>query len=99
MLSAEELHRYNRHIILPEIGMAGQEKLHAAKVLVIGAGGLGCPILQYLTAAGVGTIGIADGDRVSISNLQRQVLYSDEELGKLKAEVAVNKLMKLNPHV
>jgi sulfur-carrier protein adenylyltransferase/sulfurtransferase len=99
MLSKNEQSRYSKQIILPEIGMAGQEKLRAAKVLVIGAGGLGCPILQYLTAAGVGTIGIADGDTVSISNLQRQVLYSEEEIGQLKADVAVGKLRKLNPHV
>jgi molybdopterin/thiamine biosynthesis adenylyltransferase/rhodanese-related sulfurtransferase len=98
MLSSEELKRYNRHIILPEIGMGGQEKLKAAKVLVIGAGGLGCPVLLYLTAAGVGQIGIVDYDVVDESNLQRQVLFNTDDLGKSKAETAGKKLALLNPH-
>ena len=99
MLSKEELKRYNRHIILPEFGMEAQEKLKRAKVLVIGAGGLGCPILQYLTAAGVGTLGIIDFDHVEESNLQRQVLFGLEDVGKLKAEVAAAKLARQNPFV
>ena len=99
MLSTEEQARYNKQIILPEIQMAGQEKLRAAKVLVIGAGGLGCPVLQYLAAAGVGSIGIADGDVVDISNLQRQVLYTEQEIGEKKAVVAEKKLLALNPNV
>ncbi len=99
MFSQQELQRYNRHILLPEIGFIGQQKLKQAKVLVIGAGGLGCPILQYLTAVGVGTIGIIDDDAVSISNLQRQILFSEEDLGKPKVEVAKQKLQKQNPHV
>ena len=99
MLSAQENARYTKQIILPEIGVTGQEKLKAAKVLVIGAGGLGCPILQYLAAAGVGTIGVADGDTIQISNLQRQVLYTQDEIGQSKALTAINKLKALNPHV
>lgn len=98
-LSSEEQQQYNRHLILDEIGEAGQLKLKQAKVLVIGAGGLGCPILQYLTAAGVGNVGIIDHDIVAQSNLQRQILYSHDDIGKYKAEVAANKLSGLNPFV
>lgn len=98
-MTGKEQQRYGKQIILPEIGLEGQQKLKAAKVLVIGAGGLGCPVLQYLTAAGVGTIGIADGDQVEISNLQRQVLYTEQETGQGKAEVAAKKLTAQNPHV
>lgn len=99
MLTKEERNRYSRHIILPEIGTEGQEKLKGAKVLVVGAGGLGCPLLQYLTAAGVGTIGIADDDEVDESNLQRQVLYNNEDIGLPKAHVSKNKLERLNPDI
>jgi sulfur-carrier protein adenylyltransferase/sulfurtransferase len=99
MLSEKEKTRYNRHLILPEIGEKGQLKLSQAKVLVVGAGGLGCPVLQYLTAVGVGTIGIIDSDRVEESNLQRQILFSTEDVGKYKAEVAKEKLKKQNPHI
>lgn len=99
MLTEKEKERYNRHLIIPEIGEAGQEKLKSAKVLVIGAGGLGCPILLYLAAAGVGYIGIVDGDTVSCSNLQRQILFTEEEIGKSKAEIAGEKLRKLNSSV
>ena len=91
--------RYARHISLNEVGQAGQEKLFAAKVLVVGAGGLGCPALQYLVAAGVGTIGIVDGDRVSESNLQRQILYTTHDIGRKKVEVAKERLTSLNPDV
>ena len=91
--------RYNRHIILSEIGQAGQDKISNAKVLVIGAGGLGCPILQYLTAAGVGSIGIVDFDSVNISNLQRQVLFGTSTLGKNKAEAAKQRLEDLNDEI
>jgi len=84
---------------MPEIGLAGQEKLKAAKVLVVGAGGLGCPVLQYLVAAGIGTIGIVDDDVVDITNLHRQILYSADDLGKSKAINAVEKLSILNPYV
>ena len=96
MLSQQEINRYNRHLILPEIGIEGQHKLKQAKVLVIGAGGLGCPVLQYLTAAGVGTIGIVDFDVIDESNLQRQILYSIEDIGKYKATVAQQKLSQQN---
>jgi len=99
MLSTEELKRYNRHIILPEIGLEGQLKLKQASVLVIGAGGLGCPLLQYVAAAGVGTIGIVDFDAVSESNLQRQILFGTEDIGKSKAVVAKQKLESLNSFV
>jgi len=91
--------RYNRHIILSEIGQAGQDKISNSKVLVIGAGGLGCPVLQYLTAAGVGTVGIVDFDVVDISNLQRQVLYGTSTLGKNKAEAAKKRLEDLNDEI
>ncbi len=97
-LSAEEKARYNRHIILPEIGEEGQLKIKQSKVLVVGAGGLGSPVLRYLTAAGVGTIGIVDDDVVDASNLQRQILYDTNELGRPKAEVAKEKLTALNPN-
>ena len=99
MLSPQEKARYSKQTILPEVGIEGQEQLCAAKVLMIGAGGLGCPVLQYLVAAGVGEIGIADGDTVDISNLQRQVLYTEPEIGQLKVSVAEKKLTALNPNV
>jgi len=91
--------RYNRHIILSEIGQEGQDKISNAKVLVIGAGGLGCPVLQYLTAAGIGTIGIIDFDVVEISNLQRQVLFGTSSLRKNKAIAAKNRLEDLNDSI
>ncbi|TCD29583.1 molybdopterin-synthase adenylyltransferase MoeB [Pedobacter psychrodurus] len=99
MLVKEELNRYIRQMILPELGLAGQEKLKAAKVLVIGAGGLGCPMLQYLAAAGVGEIGIIDDDVVELSNLHRQILYNHTDIGQPKAQVAAAKLAMLNPHI
>jgi molybdopterin/thiamine biosynthesis adenylyltransferase/rhodanese-related sulfurtransferase len=99
VLSKQEQSRYQKQTILPEIGLAGQEKLCAARVLVIGAGGLGCPVLQYLAAAGVGTLGVADGDVVDLSNLQRQVLYTVNDIGQRKADVAEHKLRALNPHI
>ena len=99
MFSKEETERYNRQLMLPELGVAGQQKLKQAQVLMIGAGGLGCPVLQYLTAAGVGTIGIADMDTVSESNLHRQVLYTSADVGRPKAEVAARKLAQQNPFV
>lgn len=99
MLSSKENSRYSRQIILPEIGVPGQQKLKEAKVLVIGAGGLGCPALQYLAAAGVGNIGIADGDLVEESNLQRQLLYRENEIGLPKALVAEKKIKEINPYI
>ena len=97
--SNEELARYNRHIIIPEFGLESQQKLKAAKVLVVGSGGLGSPVLLYLAAAGVGTIGIVDFDVVDDSNLQRQILFGVEEVGKPKVEAAKRKLAALNPHI
>lgn len=99
MLQKEELKRYNRQMILPELGLAGQQKLKNAKILMIGAGGLGCPVLQYLAAAGVGEIGIIDDDLVDESNLHRQILYNHEDIGLKKAIVAAQKLQKLNPFI
>ena len=96
-LNAKELNRYQRHLVLPNFGMDGQLKLKRARVLVVGAGGLGCPVLQYLVAAGVGHIGIVDFDKVEESNLQRQILYSVDDIGKSKVLVAKSKLEKLNP--
>jgi molybdopterin/thiamine biosynthesis adenylyltransferase len=98
-LTPEELERYARHIILPEIGGAGQQKLKRARVLVIGAGGLGAPILQYLAAAGVGTLGIVDDDTVSRSNLQRQVIHDTEAIGQSKLESAATTIARINPNV
>src|SRR5215203_5333005 len=95
----EELARYNRHIIIPEFGLEAQQKLKAAKVLVVGSGGLGSPVLLYLAAAGVGTIGIIDFDVVDDSNLQRQVLFGVDEIGKPKVEAAKRRLEGLNPHI
>lgn len=99
MFSNEEYKQYNRHLILDEIGYDGQQKLKAAKVLVIGAGGLGCPVLQYLSAAGIGSIGIIDHDVIDQTNLQRQVIYTHEDIGKYKAEIAVKRLSALNPYI
>jgi molybdopterin/thiamine biosynthesis adenylyltransferase len=93
----QEFLRYNRQTILPEIGDEGQEKLKKAKVLVIGAGGLGCPILQYISTAGVGCIGIMDFDTIEIHNLHRQILYTENEIGQEKALVAKYVISKLNP--
>lgn len=89
--------RYNRQMMLPEIGDSGQEKLKKAKVLVIGAGGLGCPILQYIATAGVGTIGIVDFDTIELHNLHRQILYTEEQVGQSKAITAKSALETLNP--
>jgi adenylyltransferase/sulfurtransferase len=98
-MTNDELKRYNRHIILPGMGTEGQQKLKDAVVLVVGCGGLGCPVLQYLVAAGVGNIGMIDPDMVSESNLQRQILYSIDDIGKPKVFVAKEWLVKLNPFV
>jgi len=95
----EQIKRYSRHIILPEVGGVGQKKLNNAKVLVIGAGGLGCPTIIYLAAAGVGKIGIVDMDFVDLSNLQRQILHTTKDIGKLKTKSAKEKINALNPEV
>ncbi|NIJ53082.1 HesA/MoeB/ThiF family protein [Dyadobacter arcticus] len=99
MLEPQERKRYSRQILLPELGIRGQEMLKLAKVLVIGAGGLGCPVLQYLAAAGVGTLGIVDDDVVDMTNLHRQILYSAADVGKNKALTAAEKISVLNPFV
>lgn len=98
-LSAREQRRYKKQIILPEIGGEGQIRLKRSRVLVIGVGGLGTPILQYLSAGGVGHIGIVDNDQVNESNLQRQILFGVKDLGKLKSIIAKERLSKLNPDV
>ncbi|WP_285058015.1 HesA/MoeB/ThiF family protein [Pedobacter ginsengisoli] len=98
-MNSSELKRYDRQMLLPELGIEGQQKLKAASVLVIGAGGLGCPVLLYLSAAGIGHIGVIDHDLVDESNLQRQILYNTSDIGKNKAETAVAKLQLLNPHI
>jgi molybdopterin-synthase adenylyltransferase len=95
--SIDELNRYMKQLLLPDIGAEGQQRLKNAKVLVVGAGGLGCPVLQYLAAVGVGTIGIVDGDVVDVSNLHRQILYNIHDIGKGKADVAAGKLVLQNP--
>ncbi|MGB4699109.1 MAG: molybdopterin-synthase adenylyltransferase MoeB [Parasynechococcus sp.] len=97
-LSPDERGRYARHLILPEVGLAGQERLKAASVICIGAGGLGSPLLLYLAAAGVGRIGIVDGDAVELSNLQRQVIHRSDAVGRSKARSAAESVQALNPH-
>ncbi|MES0812437.1 molybdopterin-synthase adenylyltransferase MoeB [Roseibium sp. SCPC15] len=99
MLSQAELERYARHIVMQEIGGAGQQKLKNARVLVIGAGGLGAPVLQYLAAAGIGTLGIVDDDTVSLSNLQRQVIHDTDQLSEPKVASAAQAIARLNPNV
>ncbi|WP_262270667.1 MULTISPECIES: HesA/MoeB/ThiF family protein [Microvirga] len=98
-LASDEIDRYARHLVLRDVGGPGQLKLKAARVLVIGAGGLGAPLLQYLAAAGIGTIGVVDDDVVSLSNLQRQVIHGTPDLGRPKVESAVGAIERLNPHV
>lgn len=97
MSKIQEFLRYNRQMMLPEIGDPGQEKLKKAKVLVVGAGGLGCPVLQYIATAGVGTIGIVDFDKIEIHNLHRQILYTENQVGLAKAITAKSVLETLNP--
>ena len=97
--SDDEVERYARHLVLREVGGAGQQRLKAARVLIVGAGGLGAPAALYLAAAGVGMIRLADPDVVSLSNLQRQVLYATADVGRAKVEVAAERLGALNPHV
>jgi adenylyltransferase/sulfurtransferase len=99
MLSSDELERYARHIVLREIGGPGQAALKRARVLVVGAGGLGAPALMYLAAAGVGVLGIIDDDKVALSNLQRQVIHGTPEIGRLKVESAAAAIRRINPHV
>src|SRR5450759_2899447 len=98
-LSAPEIERYARHVLIPEVGMEGQRRLKNARVLVVGAGGLGSPALMYLAAAGVGTIGVVDADGVELSNLQRQVVHGVADVGRLKSESAAQRLASVNPLV
>ncbi|MBQ5352114.1 MAG: ThiF family adenylyltransferase, partial [Bacteroidaceae bacterium] len=93
----EEKERYARHIILKGIGAEGQEKICKGKVLVVGSGGLGSPVLMYLAAAGVGTLGVVDGDVVDLSNLQRQIIHSTDNIGKSKVESARERILTVNP--
>lgn len=99
MLASDELERYARHIVLRDVGGPGQQKIKAARVLCVGAGGLGSAIIQYLAAAGVGTIGIVDDDTVSLSNLQRQVIHGTPDIGRPKVTSAADAVRRLNPHV
>src|SRR5512134_720568 len=99
LLTPAQFDRYRRHLSLPEVGVEGQRKLLDGRVLLIGAGGLGCPLAQYLAAAGVGTLGLIDHDRVDVSNLQRQVLYATADVGRLKVEVAAERIRAQNPDV
>jgi len=98
-LDSSEIDRYARHLVLRDVGGPGQMKLKAARVLVIGAGGLGSPVIQYLAAAGIGTIGIVDDDRVSLSNLQRQIIHTTDDVGRLKVDSATEAVRRLNPNV
>ena len=98
-LSHAEIRRYSRHLIMPEVGMAGQKKLKAASVLTVGAGGLGSPLAMYLAAAGVGRIGVVDFDVVDESNLQRQIIHGQSALGQPKRESAKARLLDINPHI
>lgn len=97
-LSDAEIERYARHLVLPEIGGPGQQKLKAARVLVVGAGGLGSPVITYLAAAGIGTIGVVDDDVVSLSNLQRQIIHTTDRLGQHKVSSAAQAVAEFNPH-
>src|SRR4028118_1871914 len=98
-LSNEEIARYSRHLIMPEVALGGQKKLKAARVLTIGAGGLGAPLAMYLAAAGVGTIGIVDFDVVDESNLQRQIIHGTSDVGRKKMESARDRIKDINPNV
>jgi len=99
LFSKQELERYSRHILLRDVGGPGQHKLNAARVLCVGAGGLGSPVIEYLAAAGVGTLGLVDDDRVSLSNLQRQVVHSTANVGELKVVSAAERVAAINPNV
>ncbi|HNS40630.1 MAG TPA: ThiF family adenylyltransferase, partial [Promineifilum sp.] len=98
-LSHEEIRRYSRHLIMPEVGMSGQKKLKAASILLIGAGGLGSPLAMYLAAAGIGRLGLVDYDTVDYSNLHRQVIHGTKDVGRSKLASARETILDINPHV
>ena len=98
-LSNDEKARYARHLILPQVGNLGQKKIKSSSVLVVGAGGLGSPVLMYLAAAGIGRIGIIDDDKVDLTNLQRQIIHSTSSIGELKIESAKRRINQINPEV
>src|ERR1035437_5761038 len=98
-LSNDEILRYSRHLIMPEVGMEGQQKLKAARVLCVGTGGLGSPLALYLAAAGVGTLGLVDFDVVEVTNLQRQIIHTTDDLGRSKLNSAAEKLTAMNPFI
>ena len=98
-LSKKLIEKYSRQIVLKDIGISGQKKIINSKVLIVGAGGLGCPVADYLSRAGVGFLGIADHDKVNLSNIHRQSLYDSTDVGKFKVEVIKNKIKKINPSV
>src|SRR2546423_4751984 len=98
-LTKDEVARYSRHLIIPDVGMTGQKRLKNAKVLVVGAGGLGSPVAMYLAAAGVGTLGIVDFDVVDETNLQRQIIHGQSDIGRPKAESARDTIAEINPNV
>ena len=98
-LTEQQIERYSRQIILEQVGGVGQEKLLASKVLIVGAGGLGCPVALYLAAAGVGTLGIIDSDKVDLTNLQRQVIHNTSDIGREKVASAAEKITAINPDV
>src|SRR5262245_22783758 len=98
-LSVDEVRRYSRHLIIPDVGVTGQKRLKNARVLCVGAGGLGSPALMYLAAAGVGTLGIVEFDTVDESNLQRQIIHGQSDIGRSKAESARDSIREINPYV
>ena len=98
-LTVDEVRRYSRHLIIPDVGMAGQKRLKNARVLCVGAGGLGSPALMYLAAAGVGTLGIVEFDIVDESNLQRQIIHGQSDIGRSKAESARDAVLEINPYI
>ena len=98
-LDPAEVARYSRHLTLPEVGMEGQLRLRTASVVIVGAGGLGSPLAMYLAAAGIGRLGVVEFDRVDLSNLQRQVLFGTDDVGREKSELAARRIREINPHV
>ena len=97
ILNKNHIERYSRQIVLKDVGVVGQKKICSSKVLIVGAGGLGCPIADYLSRAGVGTIGIADFDKINLSNIHRQNLYNSKDIGKYKVDIVKEKIKSINP--